>query len=424
MKRDLLRRMLTLLSGTAAAQLLPVLTAPIIARQFATAEFGIFGLFIATSAICATIANFKYENAILSARSHAAVRANIGLSILINSIVGLAIAAAAVIAMSSGWLKSGAAPTYLALFLPLSLMLAGMTQSLSNVALRAERFKAVAHSRWASAAVAAAFSLLAAFTHQTATALIAASIAGQATAFGLLMRTSRSDLGITPDFRRPRVTVIARRNWRFALFTSPADFLNSLASNLPAIFLGALYGTSATGAYVLAQRIVGTPMMLVGSAFSDLYRQMVGQRAAARQQYWDITLRMLGFVAPIGASVLALVLLFGEAAVGALLGAQWGLVWNICAIMIFVYVIRFIVSPLTFSFYLAHRHIEDLLLQACSALAVSAIFLAARTYQWPLERSLGGLAIALTVVYSIYGVRCLQFSRHSITHIARMSGKA
>lgn len=414
MRRDLLRRMLTLLSGTAAAQLLPVLTAPIIARQFATAEFGIFGLFIATSAICATIANFKYENAILSARSHAAVRANIGLSILINSIVGLAIAAAAVIAMSTGWLKSGAAPTYLALFLPLSLMLAGMTQSLSNVALRAERFKAVAHSRWASAAVAASCSLLAAFTHATATALIAASVAGQATALCLLMRTSRFDLGVTPDFRRSRVNVVARRNWRFAIFTSPADFLNSLASNLPALFLGALYGTSATGAYVLAQRVVGTPLMLIGSAFSDLYRQMVGQYAASQRSYWTVTLRMLGMLVPIGLTVLIVMLAVGKTAIVAFLGSHWSLVGDICDIMIFVYVVRFIVSPLTFSFYLAHRHVEDLVLQTASAAAVWTVFLVARSHRWPLEHSVGALAIALTVVYLIYGIRCIQFSRASL----------
>lgn len=414
MKGDLLRRVLTLLSGTAAAQLLPVLTAPIIARQFATAEFGIFGLFVATSAICATVANFKYENAILSARSRAAVRANLGLSILINLALGLVIALAAAIAISCGWLAAIAAPTYLALFLPVSLMLAGLTQSMSNVALRAERFKAVAHSRWASAAVAASFSLLAAFTQPTATALIAASIAGQLTAAGLLLRTSWSGLGITPDFRRPRVSAVARRNWRFAIFTSPADFLNSLASNLPALFLGALYGTAATGAYVLAQRIVGTPLMLIGSAFSDLYRQMVGQYAALQRPYWTVTLRMLGMLVPIGVPVLVVVLAIGKSAITAFLGSHWSLVGDICDIMIFVYVVRFVVSPLTFSFYLAHRHVEDLVLQSASAAAVWTVFLAARTHQWPLERSVGGLAIALTIVYLVYGVRCLQFSRASL----------
>lgn len=414
MKRELLRRILTLLSGTAAAQLLPVLTAPVIARQFATAEFGVFGLFVATSAICATLANFKYENAILSARSGAAVRANIGLSILINSALGAAIAAGAIVAISSGWLASVAAPTYLALLLPVSLMLAGMTQSLSNVALRAERFKAVAHSRWASAAVAAAFSLLAAFVHPTATALIAASIAGQATGFFLLMRTSWFDLGIAPDFRRSRVNVIARRHWRFAIFTSPADFLNSLASNLPALFLGALYGTTATGAYVLAQRVVGTPLMLIGSAFSDLYRQMVGQYAASQRSYWKVTLRMLAVLVPIGLTVLVAMLAFGKPAIVAFLGSHWSLVGDICEIMIFVYVVRFIVSPLTFSFYLAHRHVEDLVLQTASAVSVWTVFLVARNHDWPLEHSVKGLAVALTIVYLIYGVRCIQFSRASL----------
>lgn len=414
MSRLVARRFLVLLSGTTAAQLLPVLTAPVIARSYSTAEFGVFGVYVAVAAICATVANLKYENVILSTRSHAVTRTVLGLSLCLSGAIGMLLMLGLYVAGIAGWLRALPSPALLAFFVPLSVVVAGVQQALSNVAFQREQFASVSRSRFAAAAVTGICSLIAALLHPTAVALIIASLAGQCVGVSVLASTGRKDNLFRPAFHATRMRAIARRHWRFAMYTSPADLLNALASNLPALSLGALYGTAATGAYVLAQRLLGTPLMLIGSAFADLYRQRVGQRAAAGQDYWNVSLRMLRVTAAVGALVLGIVLLFGRHAAITFLGAQWTLVGDICIVMVWVYVTRFIVSPLTFSFYLAHRHREDLLLQTLSVMAVSGAYCAAHQWDWTLQTYVATIAWCLSAMYAAYCVRSLQFSHQSL----------
>lgn len=414
MNKMILRRFLVLLSGTTAAQLLPLLTAPIIARSYDVSEFGVFGLFVATSAICATVANFKYENAILATRSITATNAILGLSIAINCGIGLVIAICLLIGVLAGWEGPTQAWLEISLFLPLSVMLAGLQQAISNVALQNEHFSSVARGRFTAAFLTAALSVLAALVHPTAGALIAASLIGQGAGLILMASTCLGSGRTMPSFRKVRMRAMAYRHWRFALYTSPADLLNALSSNLPALFLGALYGTAATGAYVLAQRLIGTPLMLIGSAFSDLYRQQVGRHVAEERPYWQISLRTIAAMAPIGAGVLVLVLMFGRDGTTLFLGESWDLAGTICILMIWVYVLRFIVSPLTFSFYLANRHIEDLFLQALCTVAVGFAYLASKQFHWTIEGYVTALAWILSIMYLTYGARALQFAWHSL----------
>jgi O-antigen/teichoic acid export membrane protein len=411
--RALFRRFLVLLTGTTAAQLLPVVTAPVIARHYETSEFGVFGIFIAASAICSTLANLKYDNVILATRSRSLTQAVLGLSLLINLTIGALIAFGIAGVKSMGLLGDSPVIGDLLVFLPLSLLLAGGLQAMSNVALQQEQFSALARSRITAATVTAAASLVCALLHPTAQGLILASLTGQLLGAALLAWLCLQAGAPRLSWRPRRWRAVALKHWRFALFTSPADLLNASASNLPALFLGALFGTTATGAYVLSQRLLGTPLMLIGSAFSDLYRQRIGQRVAEGRPYWDASLRMLAVLAAIGLLVLASVLTIGRHAAVAFLGDHWRLVGDFADVMVSVYVMRFVVSPLTFSFYLAKRHIEDLMLQAVCALAVCAIYVIAKHSQWSMMQYLMVLSAALTIMYLIYGVRSMQFSRKS-----------
>lgn len=414
MSRPLFRRFFVLLTGTTAAQLLPVVTAPVIARHYETAEFGVFGVYIAASAICSTVANLKYENVILATRSRSLTQSVLGLTLALNLLIGALIAAGVAAAAATGVVAASPTITDLMVFLPLSLLLAGGLQALSNVALQQEQFSAVARSRLAVATITAAGSLACALLYPTARGLILSTLAGQLLGVGMLAQLCLKAGGLHPSFQPRRWRGVARRHWRFAVFTSPADLLNASASNLPALFLGALFGTTATGAYVLTQRLLGTPLMLIGSAFADLYRQRIGQDVARGRPYWDASVRMLAVLATIGLAVLAIVLLIGRNVAVAFLGDHWSLVGDFTVIMVPVYVTRFIVSPLTFSFYLTKRHVEDLLLQALSALAVTAIFLVARHSHWSQTAYLIALSMALTGMYVTYGVRSMQFSRQSL----------
>jgi O-antigen/teichoic acid export membrane protein len=413
MNRELIRRFGTLLGGTTVAQLIPLLAVPVIARSYETEEFGIFGLFLATTAILSTFANLKYETAILVAATQREARAILEFCVVVNLVLGTLIALALTVSADIPFVERFDAPPIYILLVPLFFIFSGIFQAFVTAALAMENFTLVARSRIISAASTSGISMIAALAHPTAGALMLASIIGPLAGIMSLCSTMRLREVCALDFRLSCLVLVGRKYWRFAVFTSPADLMNALASNLPTFFIGALYGNAVAGAYVLAQRIFGTPLMLIGSSFSDIYRQKVGKLATRGVSYWSITIRMTTLLTIIGGCILIAILKFGDEVSRTVLSDRWNLVGDILRIIVVVYVVRFVVSPITYTYYLANRHSEDLLLQFCSFALVLLIYYFGALWKLDLFWYLTIYSSALTLIYLTYGVRSLVLARLS-----------
>ena len=64
-KSEFSRNVLTLMTGTTIAQAIPIAISPILTRIYTPEDFGILALFVAISTIFGSIANGRYELAIM-----------------------------------------------------------------------------------------------------------------------------------------------------------------------------------------------------------------------------------------------------------------------------------------------------------------------------------------------------------------------
>ena len=64
-KSEFSKNVLTLMTGTTIAQAIPIAISPILTRIYTPEDFGVFALFIAITAILGTVANARYELAIM-----------------------------------------------------------------------------------------------------------------------------------------------------------------------------------------------------------------------------------------------------------------------------------------------------------------------------------------------------------------------
>jgi O-antigen/teichoic acid export membrane protein len=167
------------------------------------------------------------------------------------------------------------------------------------------------------------------------------------------------------------------------------------------------------GAYALAQRTLGTPLMLIGSAFSDAYRQSAAKSLATEGSYWRVTvqtLRTLSLIAVVPAVVCVALapwlfpLVFGD---------QWALTGEIVQMLALVYFLRLVVSPLSYNYYLANRNSEDLVLQCLSFAATVVLFVYAQSIGLQFKHVLLVYAGVLCIVYVVYGTRSLYFAKIS-----------
>jgi O-antigen/teichoic acid export membrane protein len=64
-KSEFTRNVLTLMTGTTIAQVIPIAISPILTRLYSPEDFGEFALFIAIASIFGFIANGRYEMALM-----------------------------------------------------------------------------------------------------------------------------------------------------------------------------------------------------------------------------------------------------------------------------------------------------------------------------------------------------------------------
>jgi O-antigen/teichoic acid export membrane protein len=95
----------------------------------------------------------------------------------------------------------------------------------------------------------------------------------------------------------------------------------------------------------------------------------------------------------------------------AVFGNQWALTGDIAQILTALYFFRFIVSPLSYNYYLANRHSEDLMLQGIGFASIVILFLYAESAEISFGLVLSLFSAVFSAIYFLYGVRSLIFAR-------------
>ena len=148
-------------------------------------------------------------------------------------------------------------------------------------------------------------------------ALVIGVVAGQA--IGAI-----ASYGLAP--RMPRLVVARERILkllRFGRFVSGSRALMYFSVNLDSAVVGMTIGTHALGIYQFATRVAELPVVTVTKAVAQVALPALSAAPsgrAARTRTWRT---MLGWVLAVNAAAAILILLFGDAAIVALVGPQW-----------------------------------------------------------------------------------------------------
>ncbi len=418
MNRSLGRKVSILLSGSVVAQALPLLAAPLLARLYSPDSFGEFGLYVAVTSILAAFGNLKYDHAVLLAKNAVTAFHMFVICVMSTATIGVLLSVMTLLApdawFGSRWFSVNRTH---AVWLPVSFILASLTLALTSILFRGEQFSNVAKVKVIQAVMTTGLTLVLGFWMPTGTVLISSAIVGQGFGVAMLFLLRDSSQPFVTSLRWSLITRLIKRYRRFPFFTAPSDLLNAVGSNMPLLFIGSIYGMSTAGAYALAQRTLGIPLMLIGSAFSDAYRQSAAKSFAEEGSYWRVTLRTfrtLGLIAIVPAVLCALLApwLFKT-----IFGHYWAMTGEIVQILTVVYFFRFVVSPLSYNFYLANRHSEDLVLQCLGFASTFVLFLYAEISKMSFNQVLLIYAAIFCAIYFLYGIRSLKFAKGTIKTI-------
>jgi len=333
-------------SGTGGAQLLGIIAAPLLARIYGPSDFGVLGIYGSLVALLSVIACLRYDIAIPLPEDEHTASSLLVLS-LISGIIVAILTLVLLLAVGSPLLQLLGLQEFISYswLVPLGLLLSGWLQAVTYTTIRGGHYGILAKTKFTQSGA----SIITQLSLGILSIVPVGLIVGQATGAGLAAASLTRNVWFhTRTILRAvnfnDVKTVARRYLRFPLFSSGAALLNSLGLQLPTLVLTSLFGLDLAGAYLLSQRIAGSPLTAVASSFTQVYMREIA--VAARSQdslLYPLFAKVTGQTAAVATLLMALIGL-ATPFFGRILGPQWADVGQITLVLLPLYFFRFLSS--------------------------------------------------------------------------------
>jgi O-antigen/teichoic acid export membrane protein len=261
------------MTGTAIAQAIPIAISPILTRIYTPNDFGLLSLFISITAILGSIANGRYELAIMLPEKDDEAINIAALSLLIAATFSV-ILLIIILIFNQGFsdLLGNKKIGFWLYFVPFVVLMTGLFNVLNYLNTRKQLYKDIAKANIYKSVGMTSVQLGLGFAKLGATGLISGQIVAQIISNYRLAKNAKKNYNIQA-IKKSAITNLAKRYSDFPKFSMSAILANSLAYNLTNILISIYYNIATLGFYSLGQRLLGMPAALVGSSIGQVYFQ-------------------------------------------------------------------------------------------------------------------------------------------------------
>jgi O-antigen/teichoic acid export membrane protein len=383
--------------------------APILTRLYDPSVYGLFAIYTSISAMIAVLATGRYDVAImLPERDRDAVNL-----VALSSIITLTVSTATLVgvlcsgAMIARWVGNEEIGPWLYM-VPLTVGITGLYQAMYCWTNRQRRFRHMSVAKVSGAVAGASTSVGLGLAWGSTGGLILGTVLNQSVSSGVfLYRLVSSDRAASGRIRGGLVRAMARRYYRFPLYSLPADFINVAAQQMPVILLTSFFDPTVVGLFALTQRALSYPLTLIASSILDVFRQRASADYTLRGNCREIFMKTFKSLMVI--SVLPFTLLFFLAPwlFSVVFGRQWEAAGDYARILAPFFMIRFVASPLSYVLYVAEKQHIDMIWQMLLLVSTSMAIVIGGSCHDP------GLAVMLYAgAYAVMYLAYLGLSYH------------
>lgn len=398
MRTQFFNRVARVLLGTMGAQMISLGVMLILVRLYSPEDIGAFSVWLSMGTIIAVVVTGRYEMALFSGESAedtpAIVKLVLQLALLLSVLVtGIVFLSALFIEHVPLIIKDYGFALAAVVFGM------GINKVVLSLLTLQQAFNKLGIARIALAGSVAIAQVLAGWLAIGVAGLIYGQVAGVVLAtFLACLWFEKGWLRECWSTRNEVVCAVARRYINFPKFSLPADLINTVASQLPVILIASKFGAEAAGWFALTLKMMGAPISLLAASVLDVFKEQAARDYRAQGNCVSIflkTFKVLGLLA------LAPFLAFGflgEWAFGFFFGQQWMESGRYAVLLIPMFYMRFVMSPLSYTIYIAQRQKMDLFWQ----IALLALTLACFLIADGIDSALWSYSIGYAIMYAIY----------------------
>lgn len=349
--RAFLRKAAIVASGQAIGYGLALAASPILSRLYGPRDFGLLAVFVTLTSVLGTLATMRYDNAIPLPKDERSAELLTSLAKWMLVLATLCLIVVAAIFgkwFDSSVFNSGTAPfTWL-----LVAAVASYASCEIHVAhsIRRGAFGELSKMRVAQAVACLAMQLCVPIMLFSGPAgLLIGQIAGYFAEFIIIRRSGQRDAPRPERAHVQELRQIAAEYRSYPLFDVTSTLLRVFAVNGQLLIIAWMYGAAAAGFLALAQRLLATPISMIGFSISRVYYSeaaaLVHEGPAALRQLFVSTLKRLTMLS---APPLAVACVLAPWTFGIVFGANWqkaGIYCSFLCPLIQLRVIAFVLAP-------------------------------------------------------------------------------
>jgi len=258
-----------------------VLVSPFLSRIYQPTDFGKYAVFASTVGVLSVFSSLRYEIAIPLPREEnaawALARIAFGSALIVSAalllsspIWGATYLRAVGVRPENGWHAA-------VLFIPLGIVSTVAYQVSNFLVIRHKRHDLLAKGKVVQGSTTATSQVAFGYLALGSTGLIVGLIVGRMMAALFSLGRLRITYTAKADIMKA-----AKRFSRFPKLALPSGGLNALAVEMPMLLTSSIFGVSIAGYYALAQRVVVTPLSMIGKSIAQVYMSTLGEKVRER----------------------------------------------------------------------------------------------------------------------------------------------
>lgn len=380
------------------SQALLLACTPILTRLYTPSDFGVLAVFISIVGVVQVVACFRYDIAISLSKDrqesfHTLALCLIG-SLLCTVLVGAVFASGALGTSNSGL---GQIQRFGWLVI-VGTFAVGVFMALNAWVGYAQKFALIAKMKVRQALSSAVAQVGFGFLTVGPMGLLVGYIISQsygASAFAVEVKRARPQ-----RFGLRDVFAVAAKYRQFLFFAFPAAVINRLGIHIVPVLFGHYYSIAGAGFFLLAQRLVALPTLVVGRSVAQVYTNRLAKDSLAGDTrllptYAKTILSLLA----LGALPLGLLGAFSPWLFGLVFGDEWRLAGVFCQILTPAFYAQFVVSPMIQTLNVLGYQKAQLIWDSFRLAALVAVFIVSNMYGMSDLFAVIAISATLTATY-------------------------
>lgn len=387
------------------AQVILIITTPIITRLYSPTEFGEFTIFSNIAMILIPIINARYDLLIVNTKNDRSANILSQISFLISLLILLILIPIFAI---SAWLY----PNFILdfIFIIIMLFLVSLTNIFTNYLNKGRKYKVLSLINVFRAGSMALLQIIFGLLALGSLGLIIGFSLSYIAGITLGYKTFKKHFNIVRDKEETKALFLENKNQ--LVYSTPSILLNSLSFSVVVFFIGILYTNTEVGIYGMAIRVLGIPVTIISLGLSKIFMQQANDYYIEYGNFRNLLLKFSSILVIVSIILYVPLYLFSEELVNILLGHSWVDAITVIKIVIPLFVIRLIVSTVSLSVIVLQKQQLELILQALFLIGTTATFVISKMLNLTFLNFVSINTVVLIVSYMIFFIALYYFAKN------------